>query len=284
MLLLIFQLTASRRGWRLAPVHSQPTANISTHSLTKRLTSSSFPIGATVCISTHSLTKRLTEPLIPAVPVLQIISTHSLTKRLTVHYIYRTSIKCISTHSLTKRLTMMYLIVTSEQEISTHSLTKRLTWQHTKNNISVIFQLTASRRGWPGIIFLPRKEVTFQLTASRRGWRRFDHRPFKTLDISTHSLTKRLTFQFCFSFFWKNISTHSLTKRLTYRNFHAFRCRLPFQLTASRRGWLLFLFHQIHSKRHFNSQPHEEADKLSPLDLSMKYKFQLTASRRGWRL
>ena len=57
------------------------------------------------------------------------------------------------------------------------------------------------------------------------------------LIISTHSLTKRLTFAtffFCYFYF---ISTHSLTKRLTAGKARFFP-----------------------GCEHFNSQPHEEAD------------------------
>ena len=102
------------------------------------------------------------------------------------------------------------------------------------------------------------------------------------LIISTHSLTKRLTFAtffFCYFYF---ISTHSLTKRLTAGKARFFP-----------------------GCEHFNSQPHEEADssrsvhkrrrsisthsltkRLTSDDASeviYQKVFQLTASRRGWR-
>ena len=56
-------------------------------------------------------------------------------------------------------------------------------------------------------------------------------------EISTHSLTKRLTQKEGDGDCWVDISTHSLTKRLT-------TCRWY---------WLAVF-------QHFNSQPHEEAD------------------------
>ena len=81
------------------------------------------------------------------------------------------------------------------------------------------------------------KPMRFQLTASRRGWPSLKHKCRKSMSISTHSLTKRLTMhskltrlnQFYFNsqpheeadFYWlwkryhPDISTHSLTKRLT---------------------------------------------------------------------
>ena len=98
--------------------------------------------------------------------------------------------------------------------------------------------------------------------------------------ISTHSLTKRLTTNTCLSTKDYNISTHSLTKRLT----DGFN--VPEGLV-----------------KHFNSQPHEEADEAVTLfEAAIKYfnsqpheeaddgiqelvdgyrLFQLTASRRG---
>ena len=58
--------------------------------------------------------------------------------------------------------------------------------------------------------------------------------------ISTHSLTKRLTYHPRHIWLRADISTHSLTKRLTHRK------------TGLRKGIY-----------YFNSQPHEEADELA---------------------
>ena len=100
-----------------------------------------------------------------------------------------------------------------------------------------LFQLTASRRGWRNLKTLsmcqehfnsqPHEEADqmillkvsdgelFQLTASRRGWRQVWCDSAGVYAISTHSLTKRLTFFFKLFCQSVNISTHSLTKRLT---------------------------------------------------------------------
>ena len=59
------------------------------------------------------------------------------------------------------------------------------------------------------------------------------------VDISTHSLTKRLTEGDRVLLIKLNISTHSLTKRLT-----------PLK------------FYKQTDKGNFNSQPHEEADDI----------------------
>ena len=98
------------------------------------------------------------------------ISTHSLTKRLTSdiwhteffhRYFnsqpheeadsnrpYENDDEHISTHSLTKRLTLLSDYFNAIANISTHSLTKRLTDPLGMFIRFVIFQLTASRRGW----------------------------------------------------------------------------------------------------------------------------------------
>ena len=148
------------------------------------------------------------------------------------------NIRNISTHSLTKRLTHLWKEATAGKYISTHSLTKRLTtlmmdffFSHSHFNSQpheeadgrpgwlsaypLIFQLTASRRGWlPEEFSLPLVEV-FQLTASRRGWPAFLNDLISYHIISTHSLTKRLTETGNTRLKRGDISTHSLTKRLT---------------------------------------------------------------------
>ena len=157
----------------------------------------------------------------------------------------------------------------------------------------------------PGYLeFIAVRLFVFQLTASRRGWRPvllhsscrvsyFNSQPYEeadlppvprehSLDISTHSLTKRLTSDIWHTEFFhryfnsqpheeadsnrpyenddEHISTHSLTKRLT-----------------SRKNVIsIFIFY-------FNSQPHEEADPFRLSAINYCNKFQLTASRRGWR-
>ena len=144
----VFQLTASRRGWRrvyLCQVCSITYFNSQPHEEADKV---SLYFDQSKSISTHSLTKRL---------------TYLQMEQLVFRY--------ISTHSLTKRLTEDRYCTNFHHNISTHSLTKRLTDNVSiANNVS-IFQLTASRRGWPGAVHAVRKLHTFQLTASRRGWR-----------------------------------------------------------------------------------------------------------------
>ena len=55
---------------------------ISTHSLTRRLTKKAWREAKGMCISTHSLTRRLTTKILQMIAK-GYISTHSLTRRLT---------------------------------------------------------------------------------------------------------------------------------------------------------------------------------------------------------
>ena len=78
--------------------------------------------------------------------------------------------------------------------ISTHSLTKRLTDTGSHNtSIRIYFNSQpheeADFPALPCFCFA----MVFQLTASRRGWRFAVWQGWKKWDISTHSLTKRLT-------------------------------------------------------------------------------------------
>ena len=136
-----------------------------------------------------------------------------------------------------------------------------LTTKAAKEYISCryLFQLTASRRGWHLAGTGPETVHSFQLTASRRGWHNAACIYSYFYFISTHSLTKRLTSDHQEHSELVHISTHSLTKRLTTSS-RISLISFSFQLTASRRGWLLNpLYNDIHN-RNFNSQPHEEAD------------------------
>ena len=188
----LFQLTASRRGWQSECSRRECAKDISTHSLTKRLTSFRRYIAWFVLF-------QLTASRRGWLPG---------RNHLYLHFE-------ISTHSLTKRLTENRPEWSGWWEISTHSLTKRLTlfvalWERTDLHFNSQPHEEADVGG----------DVTavscniFQLTASRRGWR-YRHLIF-------------LLFQ--------NISTHSLTKRLT-RNDVCSEISEIFQLTASRRGW-----------------------------------------------
>ena len=77
-------------------------------------------------------------------------------------------------------------------------------------------------------------------------------------DISTHSLTRRLTVVWNQWIDINAISTHSLTRRLT----------------ANAQAWYEYF-------KNFNSQPHKEADNPAPHGYGTDVVFQLTASQGG---
>ena len=100
-------------------------------------------------------------------------------------------------------------------------------------------------------------------------------------DISTHILTKRMTFSVWFWLRTNVISTHILTKRMTEDlerdgavddiSTHILTKRMTiitllssnsfvFQLTSSRRGWRWTQGRSVSEPSHFNSHPHEEDD------------------------
>ena len=101
-------------------------SNISTHSLSRRLTCRFNVIHCIYCISTHSLSRRLTTFLM-VLPFYDVISTHSLSRRLTFCYFHFFSLQPISTHSLSRRLTDFHCECRRSRSISTHSLSRRLT-------------------------------------------------------------------------------------------------------------------------------------------------------------
>ena len=123
--------------------------------------------------------------------------------------------------------------------ISTHSLTKRLTVIVLFFLSLIIFQLTASRRGWLEEWNSIKHVAIFQLTASRRGWRyrlrvspvhlHFNSQPHEEADINQS----------------RNIQTGRL-------NFNS----QPHEEADTHPGFTLL------PDVHFNSQPHEEADSL----------------------
>ena len=163
----------------------------------------------------------------------------------------------ISTHILTKRMTIFSINCPGTGAISTHILTKRMTAILVTRIISMIFQLTSSRRGWLQAFARCSQHDHFNSHPHEEDDRFADNMK-EIYNISTHILTKRMT---AYEQALKNvvaISTHILTKRMTIQEDDA-NANITFQLTSSRRGWL----------------PIEgtfDGDRA----------FQLTSSRRGW--
>ena len=120
----------------------------------------------------------------------------------------------ISTHSLTRRLTECSWTKGEYDFISTHSLTRRLTHKPYKAYLEKLFQLTASQGGWLQLTEWWYNHQSFQLTASQGGWLiwkiivriilHFNSQPHKEADEIFYNNSKII-----------NISTHSLTRRLT---------------------------------------------------------------------
>ena len=229
---------------------------ISTHILTKRMTifkdtgfdSCTFQLTSSrrgwpdiflsfffcIIISTHILTKRMTKKDV-YVFVRKYISTHILTKRMTKLEARINGSLAISTHILTKRMTLWWLLCSSPFDISTHILTKRTTIFSMASSSALIFQLTSSRRGWPFLLSV----IAFLIT------------------ISTHILTKRMTFHFRVTQWMENISTHILTKRMTLAVFpkcHAWD--ISTHILTKRMTPPVFLL--LSCYKYFNSHPHEE--------------------------
>ena len=130
----LFQLTSSRRGWRCRPCLSDRFLYISTHILTKRMTTrpsreqwkqqhfNSHPHEEDDS-SRGDLHRRTG------------ISTHILTKRMTCRDRRTDTQRSISTHILTKRMTFPVRSLYGPPCISTHILTKRMTAILNKNNL-----------------------------------------------------------------------------------------------------------------------------------------------------
>ena len=232
-------------------------------------------------ISTHSLTKRLTRPQ-PKQMQHWKISTHSLTKRLTWGDFYLIGIESYfnsqpheeADNCGKERLNHLTYFNSQPHEeadfllhfshfatsaISTHSLTKRLTkyrlkmWQEDK-----IFQLTASRRGWLCASLYLLYLLIFQLTASRRGWLagigwQYSSKAFQL--TASRRGWQETPIQFIIT------KTFQLTASRRGWQWSSFSCSESglFQLTASRRGWQGETWKEWQRKI-----------------------FQLTASRRGW--
>ena len=145
---ITFQLTSSRRGWRITTVISALDNDISTHILTKRMTIIVTSMKYYLYISTHILTKRMT--YITLLMFWNInISTHILTKRMTCICFLRCIIIVISTHILTKRMTRLRQLqdqllryFNSHPHEEDDGMMKRMIGRNKT------FQLTSSRRGW----------------------------------------------------------------------------------------------------------------------------------------
>ena len=170
---------------------------------------------------------------------------------------------------------------TYSQNISTHILTKRMTVWIMQPYQTNLFQLTSSRRGWLNCCRSTNHLRRFQLTSSRRGWRQ---RTWFLVTKRIFQLTSSrrgwpgVWFATSFPIYFNShpheeddASENIWPPPYGYFNSHpheeddidsAFGLDFgyTFQLTSSRRGWLVCSAEMI-------------------LDIV----FQLTSSRRGWQ-
>ena len=231
-------------------------------------------------ISTHILTKRMTNSKKEVQSVVH-ISTHILTKRMTMTGKSRHKERNISTHILTKRMTTasfpaspppIFQLTSSQRgwrrirrnfkrvsHFNSHPHKEDDASSAAMNRAAFIFQLTSSQRGWQRDLLPSPISISFQLTSSQRGW--LDRYPsqFSSHHISTHILTKRMT--------WLDIP---VIVRMSYFNSHPHKeddvstrwtraAKSKFQLTSSQRGWPYTQW-ILPDYGHFNSHPHKEDD------------------------
>ena len=257
-------------------------ADISTHSLTKRLTEIQRHISAALCISTHSLTKRLTLRIIICVNF-YIYFNSQPHEEADARATWLQEQIDISTHSLTKRLTIGvaagldstgYFNSQPHEEadelrhepffscciISTHSLTKRLT---SKNEYTGIFKKYFNSQ--------PHEEADALTPFLWYTLLYFNSQPHEEAD-GNNIFYRRST----------DISTHSLTKRLTWRRWKKWVLIRLFQLTASRRGWQEW---PRKKQKQWSISTHSLTKRLThyATNIFFFWIFQLTASRRGWQ-
>ena len=210
------------------------------------------------------------------------ISTHSLTRRLTEHcFRFRWRVEHFNSqpHEEADRSTEWVKYSAAYFNSQPHEEADQLNVSQVLTDI--IFQLTASRGGWlhqtgtpTGTGYFnsqPHEEADLTTLSFSPEVYNFNSQPHEeadgigggsvaTISISTHSLTRRLTEKVKAIAFDSDISTHSLTRRLTI-SWAVSNLSISFQLTASRGGWPRTQSY-CRCISYFNSQPHEEADRV----------------------
>ena len=142
------------------------------------------------------------------------------------------------------------------------------------------FQLTASRGGWRRKRGKGIWNMKFQLTASRGGWLVMATAGCRNHYISTHSLTRRLTFS---TMLINSFAIFQLTASRGGWPFTPSSMLLYalFQLTASRGGWRCVLATDAWCIA-FQLTASRGGWQQNGLDREFPLTFQLTASRGGW--
>ena len=210
-----FQLTSSRRGWRLCNSWFGCRRGISTHILTKRMTTNPT---ITFKAGTFQLTS----------------------SRRGWPNAYKRGSSCGRYFNSHPHEEDDYTSFFSNdfESISTHILTKRMTMCHAFWIPHCIFQLTSSRRGWLALSrFLVRSIYYFNSHPHEEDdLNSYGTKPRNS--ISTHILTKRMTatrWNLCREVRDFNSHPHEEDDCFPHPTLPVYRI---FQLTSSRRGWL----------------------------------------------
>ena len=255
---LEFQLTASQGGWHTSDVSGIPAHRISTHSLTRRLTSLRVDFLSHVMHFNSQPHKEADD--IPDWILQELLYFNSqphkeadepyrgiLTGRQ--HFnsqphkeadFYFFSICCIM---------FKFQLTASQGGWLLYCF---------HDGVSGIFQLTASQGGWLSFPISISSPALFQLTASQGGWLPCGISLFSPISISTHSLTRRLT---------------------DHLQLQCLPC--TFQLTASQGGWHMLHQHHFHHLLFQLTASQGGWPKIAAMIADMAT-FQLTASQGGW--
>ena len=147
-----------------------------------------------------------------------------------------------------------------ELGISTHSLTRRLTVAEACGSPDGKYFNSQPHKEADGIsssLLYPSQYFNSQPHKEADGNRA--HMPMYHAEISTHSLTRRLTLLLRETLRFYYISTHSLTRRLTHPFHSPSSCPVYFNSQPHKEADPL-LINTVVFPEYFNSQPHKEAD------------------------
>ena len=234
----IFQLTSSRRGWRVITTskmwkqyfNSHPHEeddlaetetyneqnNISTHILTKRMTKISVKFESIKLAFQLTSSRRGWPRNVRHAQTIFYFNSHPHEEDDDFHSNDELFTGYFNSHPHEEDDRLVLATVIIRKNISTHILTKRMTFQPWVNGIILrLFQLTSSRRGWPDCdrVYQDAKDFNSHPHEEDDGIVRFilheEH------EISTHILTKRMTPWLHIRGNAHYISTHILTKRMT---------------------------------------------------------------------
>ena len=231
-----FQLTSSRRGWRLCNSWFGCRRGISTHILTKRMTPAT-KMPCTIAVFQLTSSRRGWQLALQNFHFIRIFQLTSSRRGWQYKETLQACLQGISTHILTKRMTCKEKTERSEELFQLTSSRRGWRLEQECSCHCQQFQLTSSRRGWLWFQKHTTAKQTFQLTSSRRGWRcNFPLRavPLWYFNSHPHEEDDQLRDYFSCSQTHFNSHPHEEDDEYTAKIMSMF---LTFQLTSSRRGW-----------------------------------------------